>query len=101
MKGRFRKGKKAFKKFDGFEWKKTATPNDKKLYWRYQKFLFDKQCDNTDNHWMCGCGHYEESGLHCSVCGAEPPWGCDCSFCNDKYWRDEEEEFEVDENFYG
>lgn len=99
---RFRKGKKAFKKFDGFEWKASATPKDKKLYWRYQRFLFDKQCDDVDNHWMCGCGHYEESGWHCSVCGAEPPWGCDCSFCNDERLDYEEDDviyFEGD--FYG
>lgn len=33
--------------------------------------------------WLCACGHYEESGSHCSHCGAQPPWGCDCSQCQD------------------
>jgi hypothetical protein len=28
--------------------------------------------------WLCVCGHFEESEFHCSNCGAEPPWGCDC-----------------------
>lgn len=32
--------------------------------------------------WLCHCGHYEESGLHCECCGAEPPWGCDCGLCD-------------------
>lgn len=31
--------------------------------------------------WLCVCGHFEESDLHCSCCGAEPPWRCDCDLC--------------------
>lgn len=34
--------------------------------------------------WLCVCGHYEESDLHCSLCGTEPPWGCDCDFCHER-----------------
>jgi hypothetical protein len=33
--------------------------------------------------WICTCGNYEESAFHCSLCGAEPPWGCDCGACSD------------------
>lgn len=36
--------------------------------------------------WLCPCGHYQEDGNHCSECGLEPPWGCDCGE------HDEEEE---------
>lgn len=49
----------------------------------HQRKKGKKQFAETSMHWLCGCGHYEESGLHCSHCGAQPPWGCDCSFCND------------------
>lgn len=34
--------------------------------------------------WLCQCGHWEESGFHCSNCGAEPPWGCDCGAHGDE-----------------
>ena len=38
---------------------------------------YDPENDlSTD--WLCDCGHYETSGFHCSQCGAEPLWGCDC-----------------------
>jgi hypothetical protein len=42
--------------------------------------------------WLCVCGHFEESDLHCSCCGAEPPWGCDCDFCAN---RKQPEEIDV------
>lgn len=39
-----------------------------------------EKCEADDaQKWICVCGHYEESGLHCSNCGHQPPWGCDCS----------------------
>lgn len=31
--------------------------------------------------WICDCGHWQDNDMHCSVCGAQPPWGCDCSQC--------------------
>lgn len=34
--------------------------------------------------WLCPCGHWEDSDFHCSHCGREPPWGCDCSDCHDR-----------------
>lgn len=34
--------------------------------------------DSDDHAWLCDCGHYEESEFCCSLCGNEPPWGCDC-----------------------
>jgi len=34
--------------------------------------------------WLCTCGHYEESRYHCSICGTEPPWGCECPQCTDR-----------------
>jgi len=44
----------------------------------------------VDDAWLCICGHYEETPMHCSACGREPPWGCDCSLCHEKY-EDEED----------
>lgn len=38
---------------------------------------YDPEQDPTTD-WLCHCGHYETGGFHCSNCGAEPPWGCDC-----------------------
>lgn len=40
--------------------------------------------DLVDHSWLCVCGHYEESDFHCEICGKEPPWGCDCSFCDER-----------------
>lgn len=34
--------------------------------------------EDLSTDWLCVCGHYETGGGHCSCCGAEPPWGCDC-----------------------
>jgi hypothetical protein len=45
--------------------------------------LDDHEDDYDDHAWMCHCGHFEESSLHCSRCGNEPPWGCDCSSCSE------------------
>jgi hypothetical protein len=33
--------------------------------------------------WLCWCGHWQDDGLHCELCGNEPPWGCDCGWCSD------------------
>ena len=49
--------------------------------------------DDDDAAWLCDCGHFEESGLHCSSCGREPPWGCDCG-------QHDEYEEEYDESDY-
>lgn len=32
--------------------------------------------------WLCDCGNFQEDGWHCTNCGAQPPWGCDCSQCD-------------------
>jgi hypothetical protein len=50
--------------------------------------------------WLCNCGHYQEDGLHCSNCGAEPPWGCDCSFCDDVRSRMSDDEWAEDYDGY-
>lgn len=42
---------------------------------------FRRKKDARDVAWMCRCGHWEESCLHCSVCGSQPPWGCPCELC--------------------
>lgn len=34
--------------------------------------------NDPDVHWMCHCGHYETGGGHCTNCGNDAPWGCDC-----------------------
>lgn len=78
-------------------------------WWRRQKetkrdsrklfeFLFgedtgeqlDWPVDDDDQSWMCNCGHWQTDGFHCFKCGAEPPWGCDCSLCQDKAWDEED-----------
>jgi CDGSH-type Zn-finger protein len=38
---------------------------------------------DKDDGWLCRCGHWEDSGLHCSICSIEPPQGCPCSGCQD------------------
>lgn len=48
------------------------------------------QYDDEDFCWLCTCGNYQEDGFHCDVCGNEPPWGCDCSMCNDSDEDDDE-----------
>jgi len=69
------------------KWPKAATFLEMAL-------AFDDD-EDTDHHWLCVCGHYETSGLHCSVCKAEPPWGCDCSFCHERWMEqtDEDDDF--------
>lgn len=44
--------------------------------------------DDLATDWLCVCGHFETAGGHCSHCGAEPPWGCDCGMHDeyDEYW---------------
>jgi hypothetical protein len=62
---------------------------------KLEGFLVADDDEDTDHHWLCVCGHYETSGLHCSVCKAEPPWGCDCSFCHERWMEqtDEDDDF--------
>jgi hypothetical protein len=54
--------------------------------WYYDRFYGQPDYEDADGNlgWLCQCGHWEESGLHCENCGNEPPWGCDCSFCNER-----------------
>lgn len=47
--------------------------------------------DVIDEGWLCVCGHYEETDFHCSSCGHEPPWGCNCPFCE----KEEVDETEI------
>ena len=49
----------------------------------------DESWASESDSWLCACGHYEESPFHCSHCGAEPPWGCDC----DEHDEDDDWEF--------
>jgi hypothetical protein len=37
-----------------------------------------RQRERDSDSWLCQCGNWQENGLHCSVCGLEPPWGCWC-----------------------
>jgi hypothetical protein len=53
---------------------------------------YDPEMDE-DTDWLCVCGHYETGGFHCTNCGRQPPWGCDCSFCQDDDRYDEEVDF--------
>lgn len=70
---------------------------EEKALWAGLIAYFEEQYLGTDDAaWLCGCGHYEESGFHCSHCGAQPPYGCDCSTCQDSE-REYEEDF-FDEN---
>lgn len=53
--------------------------------------------NDPDTDWLCGCGHYETGGFHCTHCGAEPPWGCDCGeHGEDEYDADMDFGFELD-----
>lgn len=51
--------------------------------------LPDEEDDDEDVVWLCSCGHMERSEFHCSHCGEEPPWGCDCGAC-DRWEADDE-----------
>lgn len=42
--------------------------------------------------WLCDCGNYIEDGLHCQLCGLEPPWGCPCDGCQTKGDEDLDDE---------
>lgn len=58
---------------------------------RYTRFRFYTRlfpAPTPDMAWLCWCGNYEESGLHCSCCGNQPPWGCDCALCDDERYSD-------------
>jgi hypothetical protein len=50
-----------------------------------------KDDDPCGDHWMCSCGNFVEDGMHCDICGCEPPWGCPCEGCQSAGWDDEEE----------
>lgn len=47
--------------------------------------------DSDPEGWMCVCGNWQDSDRHCSMCGCEPPWGCDCGM-HEEYdaWNDED-----------
>lgn len=51
--------------------------------------------------WLCNCGHWEDEPLHCSCCGAEPPWGCDCSFCDEARHAGDDEYLTLWEDYPG
>lgn len=42
--------------------------------------------------WVCNCGDFITDGCHCPSCGAEPPWGCPCSWCQDDRYADDEDD---------
>ena len=48
-------------------------------------YLFEAENLGKDSKeeegWLCLCGHYEETNLHCSQCNAQPAWGCPCTNC--------------------
>lgn len=50
--------------------------------------------------WLCACGNYIEDGLHCGLCGAEPPWGCPCSVCQEGEVEEDESAY-FDEKYFG
>ena len=55
-------------------------------YWQLDReyLAYLKEDEQFGNYaWLCWCGHYQEDGLHCEYCGGDPPWGCDCGFCNE------------------
>jgi hypothetical protein len=52
--------------------------------------------DDPATDWFCHCGHYETGGFHCTECGGQPPWGCDCSQCTVEMVEAEEDEYEYD-----
>lgn len=45
-----------------------------------------------DGGWLCQCGNFEDSALHCFLCGNEPPWGCPCALHDEDSQDDFEEE---------
>lgn len=54
------------------------------------KQIHPKEDQDEFYGWMCVCGNWEETDMHCSHCGAEPPWGCDCGeHDEDDDWNDE------------
>lgn len=55
--------------------------------------------EDERNWWLCECGNFETSGFHCSDCGAEPPWGCDCGMHDDYYEPEDDWDFFI--GFYG
>lgn len=57
--------------------------------------------EEESDAWLCDCGHYQDDGLHCDVCGREPPWGCPCEACqspdddDEEFWEPDYEEERV------
>lgn len=41
--------------------------------------------------WHCTCGAWNDHDFHCDDCKADPPWGCDCSFCEPDGFDEEDE----------
>lgn len=52
---------------------------------------YDPNEDITTD-WLCVCGHYEAGGGHCTNCGNDAPWGCDCG-------EHDEDEYDPDMDF--
>lgn len=48
----------------------------------------EKFPESLDPGWLCDCGHWQEDGLCCVRCTNEPPWGCECDFCENRYLDD-------------
>jgi hypothetical protein len=62
--------------------------------WQHRNDALDAEYpEDQIQEWLCVCGHYQDDGFHCDECGREPPWGCDCSFCQDK----ERERYEIED----
>lgn len=60
---------------------------------KHERRLLEKEEERSRNSWLCDCGNWIEDGLHCEMCGREPPWGCPCSWCQDRY-GDEDGDFD-------
>ena len=41
----------------------------------------NESSDKESDGWECFCGHFEMSEFHCSNCGRQPCWGCNCFQC--------------------
>lgn len=60
-----------------------------------------KECGYAPDAWLCSCGTYIEKACHCSNCGGQAPWGCDCGLRDDIELRDEDDAFVYDPEEYG
>lgn len=51
--------------------------------------------DDPGAHWLCDCGNFITDGCcHCTNCGAEAPWGCDCGL------QDEDIDYDLEFDHY-